>query len=585
MSRTTPTHNPGGSVILTDVFGDSRVRRRNTRDRTENARDVNLLRAALASSGDIGYVWDLVDDSIQWLGDTFPVFGPTRSDSIRDGEAFNECINVEDLSKRLQSLSRHLQAGEAFDCEYRLRREDGEFVWVHDKGRADLDENGIPVRLAGILRPINRRKQQETLLERRASYDELTGHLNKTRLHEALQNAFSYNKRYNVPGGYLAIGIDKLSMVNEAYGHKIADALIVGVGHRIERSLRVTDQIGRLGGDRFGVVLGQCDEAGMVTAAEKILEALRANPIETPNGKIHVTVSIGGTVFPGLIQTAQEAMTAAESALQGAKANGRNCFVSYELSEEQRRVRRENMDMGERIMQALEEDRIIFAYQPVVDSRTKEISYYETLLRMQDPSGDIVTAGAFVPVAEKLGIMRFLDHRALEIALDDLGRYPDVTLALNISSLTVTDQSWLRTLVSRITSKPSIAERLIVEITETAALEDFEVSARFVSAVRAMGCKVALDDFGSGYTSFRHMKALTVDVVKIDGAFIKDVHTNMDNQLFVRTLLGLADGFGLKTVAECVETEDEVRILCDEGADFLQGWYFGRPDLDPPWRV
>ncbi|WP_425403065.1 putative bifunctional diguanylate cyclase/phosphodiesterase [Hwanghaeella sp.] len=585
MSSNTTTQHPGGSVIRTDVFSDARVRRHNGGDRPQAVRDVNLLRAALASSGDIGYVWDLVDDSIQWIGDTFPVFGPTRSDSIRDGEAFNECINVEDLSKRLQSLSRHLQAGEAFDCEYRLRREDGEFVWVHDKGRADLDEHGIPVRLAGILRPINRRKQQETLLERRASYDDLTGHLNKTRLHEALQNAFSYNKRYNVPGGYLAIGIDKLSMVNEAYGHKIADALIVGVGHRIERALRVTDQIGRLGGDRFGVVLGQCDEAGMVTTSEKILEALRASPIETPNGNIHVTVSIGGTVFPGLIQTAQEAMTAAESAMQAAKTKGRNCFVSYELSEEQRRVRRENLDMGERIMQALEDDRIIFAYQPVVDSLSKEVSYYETLLRMKDPSGDIVSAGAFVPVAEKLGIMRFLDHRALEMALDDLGRYPDVILALNISSLTVTDQSWLRTLVSRITSKPSMAERLIVEITETAALEDFEVSARFVSAVRALGCKVALDDFGSGYTSFRHMKALTVDVVKIDGAFVKDVHTNMDNQLFVRTLLGLADGFGLKTVAECVETEDEVRVLCDEGANFLQGWFFGRPDVDPPWRT
>ncbi len=543
------------------------------------------LFSALSAAGDLAYVWDLVDDRICWLGEAALVFGSSRSDIAADGEAFNERINIEDLSKRLQSLSRHFQTGAAYDCEYRLRREDGEFAWVHDKGRAEFDADGNPLRLIGVLRPVTLRKRQEALLERKANFDELTGHLNRSRLHETLQNAFAYNKRYNVPGGYLVVGIDKLAMVNDAYGYEIADALIVGVGHRIEQALRITDQIGRLGGDRFGVVLGQCDRTGMETAAEKILETIRSAPIDTPAGAVHVTVSVGGCAFPSLIQTAQEAMAAAEGSMTEAKARGRNCFICYEMSEDQRRVRRESMDMGERVMKALEEDRITFAYQPVVDSGTQEVAYYETLLRMRDPSGEVVSAGAFVPVAEKLGIMRLLDHRALKIALNDLIKYPDVTLALNISSLTVTDQSWLRTLVSRITSNPSIAARLIVEITETAALEDFEVSARFVTAVRSLGCKVALDDFGSGYTSFRHMKALTVDVVKIDGAFVKDLDTNTDNQLFVRTLLGLAEGFGLTTVAECVESKNEVRILQDEGAHYLQGWYFGKPDLEPPWRT
>jgi len=543
------------------------------------------LYTAMSAAGDLAYVWNLVDDRISWLGDTGPVFGSPRPAIAPDGEALNERINIEDLSKRLQSLSRHFQTNAAYDCEYRIRREDGEFSWVHDKGRADFDTDGRPLRLVGVLRPVNLRKRQEALLERKANFDELTGHLNRSRLHETLENAFAYNKRYNVPGGYLAVGIDKLAMVNDAYGYEIADALIVGVGHRIEQALRITDQIGRLGGDRFGVVLGQCDQKGMEIAAEKILETIRSAPIDTPAGEIHVTVSIGGCAFPSLIQTAQEAMAAAEGAMTEAKARGRNCLVCYEMSEDQRRVRRESMDMGERVMKALDENRITFAYQPVVDSKTQEIAYYETLLRMRDPSGEVVSAAAFVPVAEKLGIMRLLDHRALQIALDDLIKYPEVTLALNISSLTVTDQSWLRTLVSRITSNPTVAERLIVEITETAALEDFEVSARFVTAVRTLGCKVALDDFGSGYTSFRHMKALTVDVVKIDGAFIKDLDTNADNQLFVRTLLGLADGFGLTTVAECVETQNEVRILQDEGAHYLQGWYFGKPDLSPPWRT
>ena len=157
-------------------------------------------------------------------------------------------------------------------------------------------------------------------------------------------------------------------------------------------------------------------------------------------------------------------------------------------------------------------------------------------------------------------------------------------MAVNVSSLTVTDPAWLRTLVSLIKGRSDVAKRLTIEITETAALEDFDVTARFVSSVRDLGCKVALDDFGSGYTSFRHMKSLTVDVVKIDGAFVTDVATNRENQMFIRTLLGLAEGFGLQTVAECIETEEEATILTKEGANFLQGWYFGRPEVTPAWR-
>lgn len=543
-----------------------------------------LLSSALKATGDLAYFWNLVDDQVTWVGDVFSIFGAGEPTSNADGEAFNERINIEDLSKRLMSLSRHLQTGAPYDCEYRVRREDGEFSWVHDKGCADLDRNGIPIQMSGILRLVNGRKHQEALLERKANFDELTGHHNRSRLYESLQDAFAYNTRYNVPGGYLAVGIDKLAMVNDAYGHEIADAIIVGIGHRIERCLRVSDQIGRLGGDRFGIVLSRSDRNGISATGEKILRSVRSAPIETPVGKIHVTVSIGGAAFPKLINTAQEAMAAAESAMADAKAKGRNCFTLYELSKDQRRVRRESLDMGERVLNALEQHRITFAYQPVVDAKTSEVAYYETLLRMCDLSGDIISAGAFVPIAEKLGIMRQLDHRALQIALNDLACHPKVTLALNISSLTVADQSWFRTLVSFVTGNPAVAKRLIVEITETAALEDFEISARFVSAVRALGCKVALDDFGSGYTSFRHMKALTVDVVKIDGAFVKDLNENTDNQLFVKTLLGLARGFGLNTVAECVETSEEADLLRKEGSDYLQGWYFGKPILDPPWR-
>jgi predicted signal transduction protein with EAL and GGDEF domain len=358
--------------------------------------------------------------------------------------------------------------------------------------------------------------------------------------------------------------------------------VIVGVARRLEECLRATDVIGRIDGDSFGIVLGNADELGIAAAAEKVLNLFREAPVQTPVGPVQVTVTIGGAGFPGLVQTAHDLMASAESAMCDAKRLGRNCFALFEMSEDQRVRQREYMMIGEQVSKAMQEERVVFAYQPVVLSGNGDVAYYETLLRMIDEKGEIVAAGAFVPIAERLGLMRDIDRYTLELAISDLLSDPNITLALNISSLTASDRSWLRALVSHLKGKPEVASRLIIEITETAALDDFEDSARFVAAVRDLGCKVALDDFGSGYTSFRHLKSLTVDVVKIDGSFVINLGDNPDNLLFIRTLLNLAEGFGIETVAECVQSEEDATLLKAEGVDFMQGFYYGRPQIGRP---
>lgn len=546
------------------------------------ADESRIMKAALACSGDVVYSWDLVRDNIAWIGNTSDMFGISTPDAVTSGDSFHERINPDDLKTRLKFLSKHFTTREPFDCEYRVRTEKGGFCWIHERAAAEFSEAGQPVRLNGVLRLITGRKQHEILLEQRANYDELTGLYNKSRLRESVDHALAYAERYDVAGGFLAVGIDKMAMINDAYGRQTADAVIVGVGRRLEESMRATDVIGRLGGDTFGIVLGNADELGIAAAAEKILNAFRQNAVQTPAGPIHVTVTIGGAGYPGLIQTAHDLMASAESAMQDAKRLGRNCFAYFEMSEDQRVRQHEYMLIGEQVTKALQEERIVFAYQPVVVSGTGAVAYYETLIRMIDEKGEIVSAGAFIPVAERLGLMREIDRYTLEMAVADLANDPEITLALNISSLTASDRSWLRALVSHVKGKPEIARRLMIEITETAALDDFEDSARFVAAVRDLGCKVALDDFGSGYTSFRHLKSLTVDVVKIDGSFVINLGENPDNLLFIRTLLNLAGGFGIKTVAECVQSDKDAELLKSEGVDYMQGFHYGRPQLGRP---
>jgi EAL domain-containing protein (putative c-di-GMP-specific phosphodiesterase class I) len=329
--------------------------------------------------------------------------------------------------------------------------------------------------------------------------------------------------------------------------------------------------------------LAQCPEDDLAATAERILQTVRQTPIDTPSGPIHVTVSLGATRFGNGPTTAHETMGRADCALKDAKQAGRNCVSVFVDSDEQRRNRRQLVAIAEEVQAALKSERIVFAFQPVVAAHDYAVHHYECLLRLRRTDGTIVPAGAFLPVVEQSGLMRQLDRRALDLAIEELTRHAGIDLALNISGLTASDRAWLRSLNAALKGRPDLARRLIIEITETVALEDIEETARFVAAVRELGCRVALDDFGAGYTSFRNLKALAVDCVKIDGSFVRGLADNVDNQLFIRTLLGLADGFGLATVAECVETAADAAHLAHRGVRYLQGYYFGAPTIERPW--
>lgn len=546
-----------------------------------DARDPLL--SALTAAGDAAYVWDLATDAIRWSGSLHGALGIRESDPVATGRGYAGRINPEDLLQRQHSLNRHLNGHEPFECEYRVRNEDGGFVWVQDRGAAEFDGAGRATRVVGVVRSVTGRKLEEARLEQLANFDDLTGHFNKIRLREALDHILAYSAKTATPGAYLAVGIDNMTMMNDAFGAEAADALIVEVGRRLDRCLGISDVIGRVGGDRFGILLGNCREAKIGAAAERILAAISQTPIATVAGPIYATVSIGTVAFPAQAQTAHDIMTRAETALADAKRAGRDCVVPYRLTEEQRSKHRASMAVGERVQRALKEERIVFAFQPVVTADTGAVDYFECLLRMVDEDGRIVSAAEFVPVVEQLGFIRVIDRYVLEKAIDELTTHPDARLGINISGLTVADRPWLRALTSLLGGRPGVASRLVVEITETAAVADFNEAGRFVATLRDLGCRVALDDFGAGFTSLRHLHALVVDTVKIDGSYVRNVAQSHENQIFLRHLVGLAKSFGLATVAECVETAQDAEILRREGVGFLQGYHFGKPSVARPW--
>ncbi|SDG51535.1 diguanylate cyclase/phosphodiesterase [Limimonas halophila] len=541
------------------------------------------VHAAVAAAGDLVCAWDLDGDGVRWHGAVTAVFGQHADSPPATGEDLIARIHPEDVGRRQQSMDAHLSNGALHDCEYRLDTGDGIYHWVHERGAAQQGQAGTT--LLATLRLVDDRKAMEARLEYFANYDDLTGHFNKHRLRQALDQALAEAGRFGTTGAFAVVGIDQLAMINTAYGPETGDAVLVRVGERLDASLRAADVIGRIGGDRLGVVLMRCDENEAMRVAERAVADIRRTPIDTPSGPLRVTVSAGVVVFPTQSHSSYDLMAKADSALHQAKNMGRNCAGFYQLTEEQRRAYQISLDTGAEVQEALKEGRITFAYQPVVRARSHDVQFYECLLRLQRRDGEILTAGRFVPVIEQLGLMRSLDRRVLDLAVDQLRAQPDIMLAINISALTAGDRSWLRALISKLKGRPDVARRLIVEITETTALKDLDETAFFAETVRELGCKLALDDFGAGFTTFRHLKSLTVDVVKIDGSFVRNIAVEPQNKLFVRNLVGLARSLELAVVGECTENAEEARILADEGVDLLQGFYFGRPSVERPWAV
>ena len=555
---------------------------------SENRIDLNVTHekvlAALQATGDLAYEWHVSAKQITWLGAHQAVFGEKfRAEQLGQIHFFSSLIHQDDAPTRLAALEAHYGGATAYESEYRVRRGEGDYVWVHDRGVAELDRAGQPLMVRGVLRVIQNRKLREVALQRRVNFDELTGHYNRPRMRERLAEALKQADRYQSGGAFLVVGIDKMSVINEVYGHEAADTVLIAIGSRLEGHTRGSDAIGRIAGDSYGIILSRCTPEHVEAVAEKILRVCREQPIQTKSGSIHVSVSIGGVGFPILNNSAFDVMAKAEASLHQAKDRGRDCYIIYKPTPEMSNNHKEQMVVGHQVLEAMRENRIVFAYQPIIDTLTDKNAFYEALLRMRAPDGSIIPAGKFIPAIEHVGLTRQVDRYVLDMAIKEMKEHANLRLAINISGLTVTESTWLRALIHHVQGDRSVAERLVVEITETEALRDLDESARFVDAVRALGCKVALDDFGAGFTSFKHLKMLSVDIVKIDGSYIRNIHNNRENKVFVHSLIDLASTFGLQIIAECIEQPGEALFLRNEGVHYLQGFMFGKPDINKPW--
>jgi diguanylate cyclase (GGDEF)-like protein len=541
--------------------------------------DELRLRLAAQAAGCASFDWNVAAGTIQWDGATDIL--PPHFDAA-DARGFLDGV----LPERRNQIQALLESRDTGSSYFLIDLEVGNAlgaVTLTLSGTRFPGEGGRTARLTGMMRDTTERFREVRRLTYLATRDELTGHLNRNALREELSGAIESAKAENRNCAFLVASIDRLAMINDSFGFDAGEEVIMGVGERLARTLRGTDIIGRIAGNKFGVLLKNCRENEITVVASRLRAAVRGNGIETRSGLVAATCSVGAVWLPQAASTSQEAMLRAQQGLDKARANGRDGFAVYQPSPQRETARLRHMQIADEVVLALKENRLKLAYQPIVTARSRRVSHYECLLRMIKPDGAVVAAGQFVPATEQMGIVHLVDRFALEATIVQLKAHKNITLAVNVSGTAATDPAWLQSFVDYVRAGKDVAPRLIVELTETAALHHFEENARFVSQLRELGVRVAIDDFGAGYTSFRNLQMLHVDTVKIDGSYVQDLSQSPENQVFVRTLVGLARSFDIKTVAEWVSSDDDAALLQNFGVDYFQGFHFGEPVLDPDW--
>ncbi len=369
--------------------------------------------------------------------------------------------------------------------------------------------------------------------------------------------------------GLAVLLVDNLTMMMSGYSVSAAEAMMQQIGEVIEQHAGAACFVTRTQRDQFGILIPKTTEEEMAALCSTLQEAMRSHSYRSHFGDLHCIVSTAHSLLPDGEVTSEEILGRTLVAL----SEGGSPFTVEDRGVQSR----EEMGLANFLGQAIEAGRIRLAYQPVIDSKTGKVAYYEALLRFFSEDGKIGSAGTLIPIAERMGMIGVIDRLTLDKVIKELRHDPEVILALNISNLTTQDPAWFAHLKEEIEKTPAIGPRLIIEMTETAIHRDLKHAAMFCAEAQALGPMVALDDFGAGYTSFRQLKVLSVDMVKIDGSFVKDLSDNADSRFFVKTLLDFTRGFGLKSVAEFVENGEVAKMLMELGVDYMQGYYFGRP--------
>jgi diguanylate cyclase (GGDEF)-like protein len=432
------------------------------------------------------------------------------------------------------------------------------------------------------------RRRLEARLLRLADHDPLTDLFSRRRLLDELRLTLAQARRYGTHGALLFLDLDAFKSVNDTLGHRAGDRVLASLGRRLRARLRHSDIVARMGGDEFAVLLPHTDSVQGQALAAQLLDAIRSQPIDSGAEPVAISAAIGIALFPEHGTTADELLAHADRAMYQAKRMGGNRSRVYALDERWQKTIEASFRSHEVLRAALDQGRFLFHGQPILDLRDNRVPQYELLLRLAGENGELLPPAAFLGEAERCGLLpqleRWVVRQAIQLLARDGNGRGDYGLSVNLTGRAFEDEE-LPALIERELATTGVAPaRLVLEMKESAAVAELDQAREFALAMRRLGCRLALDDFGVGMSSLHHLAQLPVDFLKIDGSFVHNVsHSSVERQL-VRAVVEMALALDKQTIAESVTDEPTLRVLRDCGVDYAQGYHVGRPcALDELW--
>ena len=471
-------------------------------------------------------------------------------------------------------LSALRRNGEVKDYLTHLLSSNGTDRWVGINARVSYDDEGRICGLRGTARNVTEQHRAALQIEHLATHDALTGLPNRVSLQRGLEAAIEAGEK----GAVLQLDIDHFKYINDNFGHKAGDDLLIATGGILSDLVRTRNaQVYRLGGDEFAVHLPDALRNDAIQVAEDLLNALRHFKPQVPGiaSLSNVTASVGITTYPFQGNDVAGLLANVDIAMYEAKDNGRNRHVFHDGGSQDLRNTHKRVHWARELREALDENRLVIHAQPVIRLSDRQAVHQELLARIVDREGRLVLPEQFLEVAESLGLMREIDLRVVKLLIEQIStpenRAQKTRYFINLSRTSIADAHWLRRFYNLLETSALNHAQLVFEISETAAMANVDATQEFIARVKATGCRVALDNFGAGFSSFYYLKRLDVDYLKIDGSFVRHLSTDEASRLFVRALCDVATGLNKQLIAEWVETEEALQALRGMGVEYAQG--------------
>lgn len=482
-----------------------------------------------------------------------------------------------------QDLWGTLLNGQSWRGELHNRRKDGECYWALNYISPILDDNGEASHFVAIQEDVTEIRRINEVVSRQASHDQLTGLLNRAGFEQQLENLIRSAKRNRSQNIMLYVDIDRFKAINDSCGHVAGDELLRQFSQLLIDSLPATESVARMGIDEFAVLLEHCPARKGRDYAEKLIIELRKFSFHWQQQQFQITASLGLLIIDYAAPDVASAMLKVETACNIAKDQGENRFHLFQAEDEQRsQEQKSELNWVSEIRSALASDRFELFIQKIEPLQQDTKPHYEILLRMRLDDGSLVPPGAFLPIAERFKLAAQIDLWVFDNCMHWLNDHPlawslfDV-LAINLSGQSLGDQALQTHICNKLSELSFPASQLKFEVTETAAIANLSQAVSFIETLREQGCKFALDDFGSGLSSFAYLKNLPVDTLKIDGMFVRDMHTDSVNKAMVRSIHEVGHIMGMQTIAEFVENDEIRQQLTAMGVDFGQGYGIAKP--------